>query len=197
MTRNYDVYLVSFLQGGCIMGYELLVPKLQAPYFGGSIYVWASSLVFSMLGLAAGYYVAGSAARTNVLAKARRSLIYAAVLIALLTSVSGTLNGFLLEVPLKAGIVTSSFIHLVPVYFFLGMISPLLIALITTPGGEHVGHAAGNIFACSTIAGICFSLLTGFYLIPEQGLLIVSMFLTACLLIATILLLIKKNEHAA
>jgi len=42
------------------MACELIGAKLVAPYFGGSLYVWASVLAVTLGGLAAGYFLGGS-----------------------------------------------------------------------------------------------------------------------------------------
>jgi hypothetical protein len=198
MKRSVDIYLVSFLQGGTIMGYELLVPKIIAPFFGGSIYVWACSLVFSMLGLAMGYYFSGRIVKNEhqekeIIITSRNILLLAAVMLLLIVQLSGHINEALLSVPLKAGIITSSFIILTPVYFLLGMVSPLLIRILIMSSGDLSGKPAGNIFACSTAAGIVYSIVAGFYLIPELGLLITSIVLGASLMIAASVLVVRHR----
>ncbi len=195
MKKTRLLFAVSFLQGGCIMGYEILVPKLIAPFFGGSVYVWASSLIFSMLGLTTGYFVAGRFADKQPLALARNVLAMAGSFILLITLASPILNEFLLEIPLRQGIVLSSFMHLFPVFVCLGMISPLIISILSTFTGEASGKAAGRIFATSTVAGIVFSMITGFYLIPEQGIFSTAIVLTFCSFLAsTILHTLRSSE---
>ena len=41
------------------MAAELLGAKMLAPYFGSSLYVWATVLAITLGGLAAGYFMGG------------------------------------------------------------------------------------------------------------------------------------------
>jgi predicted membrane-bound spermidine synthase len=60
------------------------------------------------------------------------------------------------------------------------MVSPLLIKSLTT-SREESGKKAGEVYAISTMGGILFCFLTGFYLIPQWGL-NYSLFITSTLL---------------
>lgn len=182
------VYCCCFLQGGTIMGYELLIPKLNAPYFGSSLYAWSSSLILTMAGLASGYYLSGKLENSRSAFHIRNILVLAATLLLFVSVTSNMLNNALLHLPLKQGIVLSSLIHLFPVLLCLGMVSPLLIAVLGNSKAEHKGRSAGRIFSVSTIAGIIFSLLAGFYMIPELGLMATAGILTITLLMAALLM---------
>ncbi|MCX6297427.1 MAG: fused MFS/spermidine synthase, partial [Bacteroidetes bacterium] len=60
LIKNKNFYfLLSFIEGGSVMAAELLGAKMLAPYFGSSLYVWASVLAITLGGLAVGYYVGG------------------------------------------------------------------------------------------------------------------------------------------
>lgn len=41
------------------MAYELISSKLIAPYFGTSLYVWTAVFIYTLGGLAVGYYLGG------------------------------------------------------------------------------------------------------------------------------------------
>ena len=57
MSANKNIlYLISALEGFIIMGVEITGAKLLAPFFGNSLYVWASVISITMLGLAVGYF---------------------------------------------------------------------------------------------------------------------------------------------
>ena len=49
----------AFFEGFCVMAVGLFSAKLIAPYFGGSLYVWASVLGITLLSLMIGYYSGG------------------------------------------------------------------------------------------------------------------------------------------
>ena len=60
LYKNKNFYfLLSFIEGASVMAAELLGAKMLAPYFGSSLYVWASVLAITLGGLAVGYYVGG------------------------------------------------------------------------------------------------------------------------------------------
>ncbi len=53
------LYLVAFIEGASVMAIELAGAKMIAPFFGTSLYVWASVLAVTLGGLAAGYFAGG------------------------------------------------------------------------------------------------------------------------------------------
>src|SRR3974377_453377 len=55
----FVLYLLCFLEGASVMAAELLGAKMLAPFFGTSLYVWASVLGFTLGGLATGYFTGG------------------------------------------------------------------------------------------------------------------------------------------
>ena len=169
------------------MGYEILTPRLLAPAFGSSLYVWGCSLVFTMAGLATGYYFSSRVTEKALLSRISGSLLIAMFLLLLLTFTSDPLNDALLSMNLKPGIVLSSFLHLFPVLLLLGMVSPLLISALKNERSH--GKNTGIVFGASTLSGIAFSLFTGFYLIPEQGLFITGLFLSFTLIPAILITL--------
>ena len=57
-NKNF-FFLLSFIEGGSVMAAELLGAKMLAPYFGSSLYVWASVLAITLGGLAVGYFAGG------------------------------------------------------------------------------------------------------------------------------------------
>ncbi|MBK6986726.1 MAG: hypothetical protein IPH32_19195 [Bacteroidetes bacterium] len=53
ILQNRKFYFVlSFIEGGAVMATELLGAKMLAPYFGSSLYVWATVLAITLGGLA-------------------------------------------------------------------------------------------------------------------------------------------------
>ena len=57
--NKFFFYFLSFLEGVSVMAAELLGAKMLAPYFGSSLYVWASVLGITLGGLAMGYFAGG------------------------------------------------------------------------------------------------------------------------------------------
>ena len=74
-----------------------------------------------------------------------------------------------LGMSLKIGIVISSLCFVFPPLVCFGMVSPLIIRLISREVKE-VGNSAGTIYAISTLGGIATTFLFGFFFIPKMGL---------------------------
>lgn len=163
------LYLVSFFEGGALMAVELLGAKMIAPYYGTSLYVWSAVLACTLGGLALGYLAGGLLSNRG---KGEKPLYTIVALSALLTFLLPFTGKFIMEatmnLSLKTGITLSAFVLLTPPVFLFGMVSPLIINLLSTVA-SRVGRAAGTVYAVSTTGGICATFLTGFYLAPFIG----------------------------
>ena len=53
------LFVLAFIEGGAVMCIELCSAKILSPYFGTSIYVWASVLGVTLTALMSGYYLGG------------------------------------------------------------------------------------------------------------------------------------------
>ena len=51
-----------FLSGGVLLGVEIAASRVLAPFFGNSLFVWASIIGVILGGLAAGYWLGGALA---------------------------------------------------------------------------------------------------------------------------------------
>ena len=70
---------------------------------------------------------------------------------------------------IKLGIVISSLCFVFPPLVCFGMVSPLIIRLISREVNE-VGNSVGTIYSISTLGGILTTFLFGFFFIPKMGL---------------------------
>jgi spermidine synthase len=168
--RPWFIYLLSFLEGGSVMVAELAGAKLLAPYFGTSLYVWASALGVTLGGLMLGYYSGGWISRKHT---ANHQQLYTVLLLAslflfLMPFTSGPVLEFCLALPLRTGSLLSLMAFLFPPLFLMGMVSPLIINVLNQSVKE-AGNKAGNVYAISTLGGILATFAMGFYLIPEFG----------------------------
>ena len=165
------------------MAVELIGAKLVTPFFGNSIYVWASALGFTLLGLMAGYFLGGWLSER----RPSRNLLYKVVLasgaiVALMPFTAGLIVQATSGLELRLAVILSEIVILFPPVLLFGVVSPMNIRLITDTV-EEVGNAAGRIYAISTGGGILLNFMMGLYLIPFVGVRM-SAWLTAGLLIA-------------
>lgn len=176
--------LLVFVCGGAVMVLEIVGSRFFAPYIGTSIAVWTSLIGVVMAGLSAGYALGGWLGdHWRSLEKLRIVVAFAGVWTLLLTIIRDPVLTWLsVAVPsLTLVAVLGTAILLVVPSVLLGMVSPYAVRLVTRDVA-HVGRAAGNLAAISTIGSIVGTFLAGFALIPSLG--------TTTILAATALVLV-------
>lgn len=175
------LYTLSFTEGGAVMATELIGAKILAPYFGTSLYVWTCVMSLTLGGLAGGYFVGG---RLSQKEQHEKRLMVIVLLAACYICILPFFSSFFLYLAgmgsLLPAVLVSSAVVLLPPVFLMGMVSPLLIKSLTERAGES-GKTAGEVYAISTVGGILFCFLTGFYFVPTLGL-YYSLVLVAALL---------------
>ena len=176
------------------MATELLGAKMLAPFFGSSLYVWATVLAITLGGLAAGYFVGGILSFRN---KSPFTLFNVLLLAAAFTVLMPFTSKIVLWAigmhSLIPTVILCSGVILFPPVFMMGMVSPLIIGAITTDIKES-GRAAGAIYAISTVGGIIATFLFGFYIIPTFGLTIPSIIIGIVLGFIPCLILLRKKQ---
>jgi MFS family permease len=183
------LYLIAFIEGGSVMAIELAGAKMIAPFFGTSLYVWASVLAVTLGGLAAGYFAGGWATyRFSPLRLLFWELLAGTLLIALMPFVAVKVMTVTGGLGLRLGSLLSSFSFMFLPLFCMGMISPTLIQL-QNKELKGTGKTAGTVYAISTTGGIIMTLLMGFYFLPEWGIRI-SVFFSAILLGSMVILVV-------
>lgn len=168
--KKQFLYTLSFIEGGIVMSTELVGAKILAPYFGTSLYVWACVMALTLGGLACGYFVGGRlSVQKNHEKILMTSVLCAAIYICCLPMLTFLFVYLASNFSLIPAVLVSSSVVLFPPVFIMGMVSPLIIKSITTTH-EEVGKKSGEIYATSTLGGICFTFITAFYSIPQWGL---------------------------
>lgn len=169
-NSRYYLYTLSFIEGASVMSAELIGAKMLAPFFGSSLYVWATVMAVTLGGLAAGYFTGGYFAEKS---KQSHFLFYIVIIAALFTSLMPWSSKFILamsaDLPLLPAIIISTILFLMPPVFLMGMVSPLIIEKLSDEK-HHAGKVAGSIYAISTLGGIIATFAMGFYIIPQIGL---------------------------
>lgn len=191
-SRSF-LYTLSFIEGASVMSAELLGAKMLAPFYGSSLYVWATVMAVTLGGLAAGYFSGGYFAEKN---KKNNFLFYVILLAALFTA----LMPLSLKLVISLGsslsflwaIIISTLFFLMPPVFLMGMVSPLMIEKLSDEH-YHAGKISGSIYAISTLGGIISTFLMGFYIIPKFGLTIPAYFTGLILAVLPLIAVIKSN----
>jgi predicted membrane-bound spermidine synthase len=195
------VFLIAFLEGGSLMATEIFSSKLLAPFFGNSLYVWISVFTITIGALSLGYFIGGQLSKKyNSYKLLSLILSFSLVFLFLLNFIDDTVFSITLNMSLKIGVLVSAFILIFPVVFCFGMISPLLIKMLSD-SVESVGGNSGSVYTISTLGGILMTFIVGIYLIPTVG--VTNTILITCLfvfiaVILSVLLKINKNttEHS-
>ena len=194
MNFKQLLLLVSFIEGGALMSAELISSKLIGPYYGSSLIVWTSVFVCTLSGLALGYFLGGFIAkRENLISILFKIIIASFVLFGLMHLISRIIMEATLSMPIELGSLLSVLIFLFPLLMCFGMVSPIILKLITLDN-TFAGNNSGVVYTISTLGGIFASLIIGFYAIPLWG--IKASIAATCfsLLIALFLIIYAKKK---
>jgi spermidine synthase len=173
--------ILAFLEGGLVMLLELLAPSVTMPIFGRSIILWSVIISLSVGALASGYFLGGRLVKIGGDLKLRIHKLF-------LINGFSLFSGLVLLYFMNSGqevsytvftLLITAVILIVPLVLF-GATTPLIIEVTKSALGEGV---VGKIFFYSTLGGVFFCLVTGFYLIPQLG-------VTKTLTLATVLTLL-------
>jgi hypothetical protein len=162
-------YFTSIIAGGVLLASELLVTRLIGPFFGASLYVWAATIGTTLAGLATGYYYAGKVSgNPDLRALLIKITLISSVYLLVLPFFSSLVMRMLMGLEIIPGILISTLIFNLPLFFLMGLFSPTIIQLLSR-SDEDAGNYAGKIYGLSTISGVIFITLTGIYLLPTIG----------------------------
>ena len=183
------LFLVALIEGGAVMAIELAGAKMVAPFYGISLYVWASVLAVTLGGLTTGYYLGGWATSRYPAIKLLIGVLLAGtVLICLMPLVALKIIPATNGLGLRMGSLVSCTLFMFLPLMCMGMVSPAIIQ-ISNQDLKGTGRTAGTIYAISSVGGIIMTLLMGFFLLPEWGIRN-SVYLTAVLLGSMVVMLV-------
>ncbi|MBL7897047.1 MAG: fused MFS/spermidine synthase [Crocinitomicaceae bacterium] len=191
------LFTLAFIEGASVMACELFSAKMIAPFFGGSIYVWAAVLGITLFALMSGYYSGGYiSARKKSENTVYWVLILAGIFMMMMPYTSVWIMTANLNMSVQLGSTVSLLIFMFPPLLLMGMTSPLIINLINTQLDE-TGKSAGSVYAISTMGGIVATFLVGFYLLPEFGIKTPCFLFGAALLILPLIALLRSKIFSA
>jgi predicted membrane-bound spermidine synthase len=186
--------IVSFVEGAAVMIIELLGAKIVAPFYGTSMYVWASILGVTLIALSGGYFIGGSVSNKY---KDKSPLFAILAVGAVLTIIAPRIAPSIMmataDFGVRIGSLISVLIYLLPPIFCMGMVSPIIIQLINQ-SPENAGQTAGTIYAISTVGGILATFLAGFVLIPELGIRTTAAFTGLVLIVMSAIGMLSRQQ---
>jgi predicted membrane-bound spermidine synthase len=174
--------LAAFIEGAVVLSVEILGAKILTPFFGNSLIVWTSIIGTTITFLTIGYYTGGVLSRKQDLQKILSYLLsVAAVFILLMPTWSLWLFKIFADGSLYSSIMAAFFL-LGPPMLTLGATSPIIIQHLTRKVSSS-GEKSGMVYAVSTLGGICFVFILGFWIIPAQGISVPLVLLSLLLLL--------------
>ena len=159
-----------FITGLVILMLEVLGSRVMGPFYGISLYIWASLIAVTLIALSLGYWWGGRIADR----KSNPAFLYSIILsstvaILLIPFIAAPIMEWSYNfLRIKGGVLLSAFLIFSIPLILLGMVSPYAIRLLVTESGS-VGKVAGSVFAISTLGSVIGALLTAFVLIPSLG----------------------------
>jgi len=161
------IFIISFIEGGVLMAYEVIASKLYTPLIGNSIYVWTSILTITLLGLALGYKQGDKTAIDRP--KLAHILLLAGTFMLIIPYVYATILTPFLSLDIRALSIISGVVILLIPMFLLGQVSPILIRLISRGNEENAGYNSGLIYFIGTIGGVILNIVSIFLLLELLG----------------------------
>lgn len=186
---------LSFIEGSCVMIAELAGGKMLAPYFGTSLYVWASTLAITLGALTLGYYIGGEISKKEHAEKKKTLFTIIAIassLVILMPVLASAIMAKTIQMSFLTGVIISQILFLLPPIMGMGIVSPVLISMLAE--SRNSGKAAGLIYAISTLGGVIATMLTGFWLVPIVGISLPCIIAGGLLFVLNILILGPKRK---
>lgn len=192
--NNYLLYLIVFISGGGVLSLEILGTRILGPFYGVSIFLWSALISITLIALSAGYFLGGRLADKKTDLNIFSSIIaLAGIWILLIPMLRDPVLNFSEGFDLRWAVLVSSFILFVPPLTLMGMVSPYAVKLKVS-SLDNVGKSAGDLYAVSTIGSVISALLTGYILIPNVGVNILTLSIGIVLLFAASLGYIIKRK---
>jgi predicted membrane-bound spermidine synthase len=177
-------YLAIALTGGVVLGIEVLSSRILTPYFGVSLYIWASILSVTLICLAFGYFYGGVLTRKQDVEGVRSSFNLFVSIASIAVSLSAFLYPhvfpLLMKLPLVLGSLLASVILMVVPLVLMSALNPIVMVLVRQDEGLKGDAGAGQVFFISTLGSVAGVVITAFIFIPylsnTVGLLLFALF---------------------
>lgn len=195
--NKFLLYFTVFICGGAVLAIEILGTRIIGPYYGVSIYLWSALISITLIALSIGYMTGGRIAdkkkSINVLSLI---IVLSGILTILIPLFRNSIIEFTDPMGLRVSVLVSSFILFFPALTLLGMVSPYAVKL-RTENLDVVGTRAGDLYALSTIGSVLAALLTGYILIPNVGVIKLTISIGILLIITSIIIFSAGKKKTA
>lgn len=194
-TVRRTIYLFAVLEGATVMAVELISARMVAPYFGSSLYVWATVIGFTLLALAIGYFAGGIIADKYGGADTLLWLLLMASLFLMLMHVSASLLTIaFINLNPGVAVVLVSMALILPPLVFLGMVPTFLIRKVSATV-DRAGSSTGAVYGISSASGIVALPVFGFLIIPKLGLTLPSVLIGVVVGLVPFVKLVARRKY--
>lgn len=166
MNKNLFLYLTVLTTGFIVLVIEIAGARLISPFFGSTIFVWASLISVTLGALSLGYWFGGNLADKEPNYKYFYLIIFiSGVSVLFIFNFYQPILIFSDNFGLRFGPLIASFILFFLPLSLLGAVSPYSIRL-SSSSLDKSGSTSGKIFAFSTIGSLAGAVISGFFLVP-------------------------------
>jgi spermidine synthase len=192
--KKYLLYPVVFICGGAVLAIEILGTRIIGPFYGVSIFLWSALISVTLIALSVGYMIGGRIAdKKNNYYVLALIIALCGIITMLIPVFRDSVIGITESMGLRTSVLISSFILFFPPLTLLGMVSPYAIKL-RTQSLDHLGTRAGDLYSISTIGSVIAALLTGYLLIPNIGVIKLTLSIGILLILTSLVLFITGKN---
>ncbi|MGC2458602.1 MAG: fused MFS/spermidine synthase [Gallionellaceae bacterium] len=163
-------YLAIALTGSVVLGIEVLSSRILTPYFGVSLYIWASILTVTLICLAVGYFYGGILTRKKDVEGVRSSfnlfVSVASIAVCLAAFLYPHIFPVLMKLPLVMGSLFASVVLMVVPLVLMSALNPIVMVLVRQEEKLKGDAGAGLVFFISTLGSVVGVVITAFIFIP-------------------------------
>ena len=183
-----SIYVNAFVVGVVLMGFEMLGSRYLYPYFGGGIGTWSSLISTVLCALALGYFAGGAIADKHPSAHVMGiAVATAAIYLSLVPATADFIMSLILDNigDGACGVVLAATILLLIPLSLLGMLSPMIIRLLSRSTEESRARRRACLWNI-TLGNVFGTMFTTFVLIPSIGSRAITYLFAALLVVSAV-----------
>lgn len=165
--KSLFLIITVFVTGAAVMVIEIVGAKVLHPFFGVTLYVWASMIAITLLALACGYWAGGKLAdRFQNERPLFSAIFFSGIFTLTITLLATPMMRAFANLEIRTGVLLASTALFFLPLFSLGLVIPSVMKL-SLKDLDLTGRVSGKIYAVSTIGSLVGTLGAGFWLIPS------------------------------